>query len=102
MNGRYYVLACKRQKRKYVRVTHHACKRPARDKKVYTGLGISQVPAEMLCKGLYSRFRRIVCSVSWRVGDALFAARDDNGGGPTFGSFLNYREEGVDTIDYAK
>lgn len=56
----------------------------------------------MLCKGLYSRFRRIVCSVSWRVGDALFAARDDNGGGPTFGRFLNYREEGVDTIDYAK
>jgi hypothetical protein len=91
-------------KRKYVRVgvTHHACECPARDKKVYTGLGVSQVPAEMLCKSLYGRFRRVVCSVSWRVGDALFAARDDNGGGSTLGSFLNHREEGVDTIDYAK
>lgn len=82
--------------------THHACERPARDKKVDTGFGVSQVPAEMLCKGFHSRFRCIVGSISWRVGDALFAARDDNGGGPTFGSLLNYREEGVDTIDYAK
>lgn len=84
------------------RITHHACERPAWDKKVYTRFGVSQVPAEMLRKSLYSRFRRIVCRISWRVGDALLAARDDNGGGPTFGSLLNYREEGVDTMNYAK
>lgn len=69
---------------------------------MYTGFGVSQVPAEMLCKGLYSRFRCIVCRISWRVGDALFAACNDNGGGSTFGSLLNYREEGVNAIDYTK
>lgn len=69
---------------------------------MHTGFGFSQVPAEMLCKGFYSRFRCIVCRISWRIGDALFAARDNNGGGPTFGSLLNYREEGVDAMDDAK
>lgn len=36
--------------------TYHASKRPARDEKVDTSLGVSKVPAKMLGKGLDGRF----------------------------------------------
>lgn len=67
-----------------------------------TSLGVSKVPAKMLRKGLDGRFRGIVCRISWGVGNALFAASDDNGGRPAFCGLLNYREEGVDAMDYPK
>jgi hypothetical protein len=56
----------------------------------------------MFRKSLDGSFRCIIGRISWGVGDTLLAAGDDNGCGPTFGSLLNYREEGVDAVDYPK
>lgn len=82
--------------------TYYACESPTWDKKVDTGLGVPKVEAEMLRKSLDGRFRGVVGRVSWGVGNALLAAGDDNGGGPTLCSLLNYRKEGVNAMEYPK
>ena len=66
---------------------------------MHTGLGIALVIAKTLGKGFYSRFGGIVCRVAGRVGDALFGAGYDDGGGCRGG------EEGQEsgkTVGYAE
>ena len=44
------------------------------------GRGGAEVVGEVLGEGFDGGFCGVVGGVSWRVGDALFAARDDDGG----------------------
>ena len=90
--------------------SHQACERPTRDKEVDARRRVLEVEGEMLRQRLDGRFGRVVSRVARRVGDALLAARDDDGTRPVpvpltipipMLPFLEIRHVGVQPVDHA-
>ena len=67
-----------------------------------TSVCFTEIPAEVLSQRLDCRFGSIVCGVSRRVCDSLFAASNYDGGRLRFGSFLHDRQECIHAVDDAK
>src|SRR5689334_16824297 len=83
--------------------THQPSKCPPRDQQMDSNiLLLPQIPAQMLRQRLHGSFTRIVGWVARRVGDALLAACNYNGGGAAArGSFLEGGDIGVEAVYYA-